>query len=187
MMVFSGIGITLLAFILAFILAGEAIDGGQNTNPGPTAPPGTNMESVNPIGQYVNENTELELSPIQLDNPKNITMTLTWTDEPDRNFLWTNAPDEFGIRAEGPNGQVEEAPLQANTHGQPGMVTLEIEVDTGQGNWTSGNGNWTVTIIAGDAGNQARRLRPAVIGFVDNGNDVLLAIDYEYYDITDGE
>jgi hypothetical protein len=183
MVIIGGFGITILAFILAIVLATSAV--GDVEPPSKVEPePDRNMEAASNKG-YANE---LEETPItqEMTNPINITITLTWTDEPDRNLLWLNQPDSFGLQLEGPNGQSGDAPMISNTQGQAGEVTLTMSVDHSNSNWTAGSGEWTITIVAGDAGNQERR-RPALIGFQDAGNDYDMTIDWDYYDIQEGE
>lgn len=186
-MIFSGVGITIFALILAAVLGGNVVsEGGPEPEKPKEQPPiSAAMTEISESGNAA-ENTDTELS-ILMENPVEVTLTLTWTDDPDRNPLWVNTPDNFGLKASGPNGQNETSPLVANPQGGQGEVVLSFMVDHGEGNWTSGDGAWDITVVCGDCGDQNRRFRPSLIIFTDTSNDWALKIEYSNFEIEGGE
>ena len=154
---------------------------GPNDNPFPTdefSQAEGDPTTVTGTGEEGTDATE-SLSLGQ-ENLISITFVLTWTDEPDRNVLWINQPDSFGLEVSGPNNQSGSAPMVSNGHGQEGKVELTVTVEHEDSYDGLGVGEWEYTIKCGDCGNQERR-RPALIGFTDSGNDWSLSISYNYY------
>ena len=138
---------------------------------------------------YADKNTESVISQtLDVKNLESITLTLTWTDEPDGQgcpppaVRWINQPDNFGLKIEGPSGEAGEAPTVANTNGQPGSVTVSVSLNHTKADDGRGVGQWNYTVVCGDCGNQVKR-RPSILGYTDAGNDWELAISYKFYEI----
>jgi hypothetical protein len=175
----AGVIITIIALILAFVLGGGA------GHPGGIPPPppdryGTGNMSLGQSGSS-QENAEAAYEE-SLTSPIWINITLTWTDEPDSGVRFTNEPDQFGLRLEGPEGQSDETSLSINTPGGQGSVSLNFQVEHGEDNWTAGSGTWNIWVVCGDCGNQ----KPIISIFdlreqEDGGNSWEYTIDVIYF------
>lgn len=181
-MMATGVIIMIIAFGLAFVLATPKVLDGGGPPPPPPEPEKGNMTLTQSGAAQENSESAFEedlISPIWIN------LTLTWTDEPDTNNRFTNAPDQFGLKLEGPDGQEDETSLSSNTHdpqGGEGSVSLNYQVDHGETNWTAGNGAWNIVIVCGECGNQKPILSPFGLREQnDNGNSWELTIDIVYY------
>jgi len=110
---------------------------------------------------------------------KGITVTVTWTDEPDiqRVRTYENQPDSFIIMIMGANFSVSEQ--GSNPHGGEGSITAELSFSTEEvSQIIESNGEnyeFMVQILLDDAGNY--RPSVGVIGYEDTGNDFNYQID----------
>jgi len=186
-MIISGIGVTILALVLAFVMGSFEVAA-------PPAPPATPSEpSIVPSAPITqsgtsDENTEQVIS-VSLSNPVNVTVTLTWTDEPDGTGCpppaarWVNQPDNFGLTIEGPGNATGSQEPVPNTHGQQGSVSLSVTVRINGTDWSTGDGEWSITVLCGACGDQTK-WRPGVFGWVDSGNAWEMSIEYSGYDMA---
>lgn len=189
--IISGVGVTILAIVLAFIMGSFEV---ATSAPPPAVPSEPNIVAAAPQTQAGSSDANTEqVIQVPLQNPVNVTVTLTWTDEPDGTGCpppaarWVNQPDNFGLSIEGPgaaNVSASQEPIP-NTHGQPGVVTLTVTVNYGDKEWTKATGNWNITVVCGTCGMEAKK-RPAVFGYTDPGNDWEITIEYSGYETGEG-
>jgi len=144
--------------------------------------------SAPPATGHSDENTEsLTGQSIDVQNLESMTVTLTWTDEPDGEgcpppaMRWVNQPDNFGLKVEGPGNFSGEAAPVPNTNGQPGSVTVTVKLNHTKADDDKGVGSWSITVVCGDCGNQVKR-RPSILGYTDAGNEWEMAITYKFYE-----
>jgi membrane protease YdiL (CAAX protease family) len=104
---------------------------------------------------------------------KSVTLTFTWTDEPDQQYgirVYENEPDTFSVKMEGLNASVSKT--ESNVHGQEGIIELELvysleEIATVV---EEENHNYEVNLeITMD--NAGELFTTGLIGFTDSGND----------------
>jgi membrane protease YdiL (CAAX protease family) len=108
---------------------------------------------------------------------KSVTITVTWTDEPDiqRVRTYENQPDTFSVEITGLNKTAEET--AANTHGSEGTVSTELEFTDEELVQVLSDGDMAVYEVSVEITMvEAGMFAPGVgiIGYTDNGNS------YEY-------
>ena len=134
------------------------------------------------IDGYSGENSDtLVTGQIGEENLISMTLTLTWTDEPDVRYgirTYENEPDTFSLRAEIPNGQEYREGPQSNAHGETGEIILIIPFEPDKDPYLNGTGQYNITVECGDCGDLSTT---GIIGFTDDGNEWQLLIEYEYY------
>jgi len=129
------------------------------------------------------ENTDQTLTVvINQTNIVNVTVTLTWTDEPAPYPRYVNQPDEFGVRIDGPDGTTAESGMDANPSGSDGTVSATITRDGTNLTGDTASGAYNITIQMGNAGDSKLRNGPGVIVFTDSGNAWSLEITYDFYE-----
>jgi dipeptide/tripeptide permease len=125
-------------------------------------------------------NKEIKVN-ISVQNVFNTTFILSWTDEAPPNPLWTNQPDQFSLKVQGPDGQtVQQGPV-ANVVGQEGHVTVTIQGDAMNLTGSKGTGDYNVTVVMGTAGPNTLKRGPGVITRTDPGNDWTIDVSYRYF------
>lgn len=134
------------------------------------------------ITGHANENSKT-VGTVKVEEPNviSITFVLTWTDEPDTQYLlrtYENEPDTFTLRVEAPDGREEKEGPVSNVHGEQGVITLEINFEPDIDPYLNGTGTYNVTIDCGECGDS---FTTGLIGFTDDGNDWELSVEYEYY------
>jgi membrane protease YdiL (CAAX protease family) len=111
-----------------------------------------------------------------------VTVTLTWTDEPDQRIRlrqYENTPDSFGLSIDGPNSNLSTSTSGENPTGGQGMPQVSIAVPE-EALAETMEANYTVTITMESAGMYLPAVGPGVIGYVDDGNAYEYTIDVEY-------
>ncbi len=121
---------------------------------------------------------------IPVDYVSSVTVTLTWTDEPDGTIFLIkrleNQPDEFMLKLTSPTGVTVKSPdFVANARGQSQTITLNMEVSHDSYDSTNGTGDWTVTVICGECGDQNPRV--GLLGRTDDGNDYEFGVEWTYW------
>ncbi len=128
---------------------------------------------------YSNENTAFDL-PLEVlnANVRSITITLTWTDEPDAGIRYTNEPDEFGLDVSPPNASTVQTPMSPSGR-VPVTITYEPPANDP---YFNGTGDYYVTIVCGVCGNQVPFINIGGLREIeDPGNAWTLEASYEYY------
>ena len=121
-MIGLGVVIIVVALVLSFVLAAPKV--GTNGGPPPPKPePERGNMTLSQSGTS-GEGSEASYEE-EFISPITISITLTWTDEADSGTRFTNAPDQFGLRLEGPNGETQETSLTANTPGGQGTAPAQ--------------------------------------------------------------
>ena len=110
----------------------------------------------------------------------NVSVTLTWTDEPPPYPGTVNQPDEFSIKVVAPDGQTSEAGPVMNPQGSAGHVTTTLNWDPTNVTGTVATGDYIVTVHMGNAGPSTLKRGPHVITFTDAGNAWDLDFSYKY-------
>jgi len=185
-MLSMGIGIVLFSLALAGILGKPATGGGGGPPPAGEWVLTSGQNSFTGTG---NENTDTTFNmDINVTNLANVTVKLTWTDEPDiTNYLGrhTNQPDELGVTAGSPEGESQED-FGQNAHGASGSVEVGFKYNvtekTAPRKFKDGMGNWTFAVHVGACGDQTPAIGPGVIRTIaDNSNAFTLTVSYSYY------
>jgi hypothetical protein len=112
-----------------------------------------------------------------------VTVTVTWTDEPDKRIRmrqYENTPDTFGVAIEGPSQNLTASAEAANAQGSPGEVTATVSVSEAE-QFDVFTAEYVITITMMDAGMFAPVVGPGVIGYTDPGNEYQYTIDVDYY------
>lgn len=104
---------------------------------------------------------------------KSISVTITWTDEADRNIRYENQPDTFSVSITGLN--ITTTPVQgANPQGGQGSISSELSFENEKIEEELSNdvGNYIVTveITMEEAGNQELTSGRPGLAFTDSGN-----------------
>lgn len=189
-MLLMGLAILIVSLALAFLLGGPEVGdgGGDQTPPVPELAAG--RASFTGTGT---ENSDTEFTAdINVTNIVNVTVTLTWNDEPDVTDFQgrhQNQPDELGVTAASPEGP-SQTKSASNTHAASGgagsaAVSFEFNVT----NKTAvkkvskeGQGNWVLSVHVGTCGDQVPVIGPAIFRTeADTGNSFTLTISYSYY------
>ena len=131
--------------------------------------------------EYLNEGNYLTIPLISGDQKyiSGITVTLTWTDEPDiqRLRLYENQPDTFSVEVNGPNTTASDS--GANPRDGQGEIstTLSIPTEDIPGIISTDGHNYTVGVLISmvEAGNYIPRAGAGAVGLLDEGNQY----DYE--------
>ncbi len=125
----------------------------------------------------LNENMGTEI-PINFNNKYiiSISLSLTWSDEPNINALYTNEPDTFTLQLFDPDGR--ELGSEVGDSGN-----LEISWTNNNEIYILYNSNFTVIVELGDAGDQVGRF--GVLRQADTSNDYLLTISYVCYSMIE--
>jgi hypothetical protein len=136
-----------------------------------------------PISGSLNENTPTTIQEgIEEENVNIITFQLTWVDEPNLDFRYTNQPDDFTLEVESPDGKTHGPESGSNPQGGTGSISIPINYDPDFDPYLNGTGTYNITITCGNCGDQELN-RPS-LGLQDqpdNGNGWELVINYEYY------
>jgi len=121
---------------------------------------------------------------------RSVTFTLTWTDEPDIQYLRTfeNEPDQLGLEVTAPANPENPAAapitrstgLAANPQDGEGMATITFEFTPDTPKSQNGTGGWQVVVVCGDCGD-FRTTTPSARYYQDTGNDYTLTIVTEMY------
>ena len=129
---------------------------------------------------YSNENSAFEvILTIPDANVRSITITLTWTDEPDNGIRYTNEPDEFGLEVTPPNASSVETPMSPS-----GRVSVTIPYEPpAKDPYYNGTGEYYVTVLCGVCGNQVPFINIGGLREIeDAGNAWTLEASYDYYE-----
>jgi len=128
------------------------------------------------------ENSEDTIAiPIDEENINSITFTLTWTDE-SAGTGFVNDPDEFSLQVESPDGRSSSDGPRTNPQGGEGQLTVKISFSPDKDPYLEGTGNYNVTLICGNCGDQHSAGPIGIIpGPEDTGNTWDLTVEYEYY------
>lgn len=139
-------------------------------------------DGVEPIEDYAQENSRDDrVVPIEEKAIAQITFTLTWEDEEDdAPPVVTNEPDEFALNVTTPWGESNETAMTANERNEQGVVSLEF-IAPGEYPDSGSAGDYNVSIIMGEAGDQLSSTPLIQAGFNDNGNDWTLTVSYTYW------
>jgi len=192
---FAGIGV-LLVMLISALLFGSNASGGEGGGGSSTTDIllgyvlyTDKVSFSGDLSEGSSETQEMDLSGMLV---KNISVTLTWTDEskpPGRPRIrqYTNAPDTFSVSISDMSGNRTSSDTGANPPGQEGSISLQLSIpdedllklldEDYQGEV------WTVLVSMEDAGNWAPRI--GIIGFNDPGNSYSLVVDYEYYKLAE--
>jgi membrane protease YdiL (CAAX protease family) len=112
---------------------------------------------------------------------KSVSVTLTWTDEADRNLRYTNQPDTFSITISGLNGTNPVTAEASNPTGGTGSVSADysLSLDDIQDAIDNEIDNITVTvdITMVEAGNQEKTSGLPGLAWTDSGNQYSYTID----------
>jgi len=136
-----------------------------------------------PKNEYLLEGAEhSDILSISELNVRRVSFTLTWTDEPDANFRYSNTPDTFTISVTGPDGSISGTDSASN-----GEIVLGFElIEEGDTSLTlpfeNGTGDWKISISV-NTGDQ-EPIVPDPFGmrtYQDEGNKFTLDMEYEYY------
>jgi hypothetical protein len=121
--------------------------------------------SPDPIIDYLEENTHREFV-FNMDGTMMTKMqaTLAWADEPPQTPM-LNLPDNFQLVIVRPSGERTESDMVPF-----GAITIFSQMPNG----TWEEGDWTVSVICGDCGDQQGILRSEP----DNGNEYILSVTY---------
>lgn len=112
-----------------------------------------------------------------------VTFTLTWTDEADFSPRHNNQPDEFALEVFAPDGRDLDADYRSNPSGGSGQVSITVDFEPDKDPYENGTGEWTVTVLCGQCGDQTLwRPSAGIFDQPDNGNDWDLAVSYRYYE-----
>jgi dipeptide/tripeptide permease len=128
---------------------------------------------------YSNENAVLDVTLDVLNaNVRSITVTLTWTDEPDAGIRYTNEPDEFSLDVSAPNATTVQTPMSPS-----GRVSVTITYEPPANDpYFNGTGDYDVTIVCGVCGNQVPFINFGGLREIeDPGNAWTLEASYDYY------
>jgi proton-dependent oligopeptide transporter, POT family len=110
----------------------------------------------------------------------NLTVSLSWTDEPPPYPGTTNQPDEFSIKVVAPDGQeAQEGPV-ANQAGSEGRVSVTFHWDPTNITGDVATGDYKVKVHMGNAGPSTLKRGLKIITFTDAGNDWTLEVVYKY-------
>jgi len=131
------------------------------------------------IDGHSNENTEDDYY-IEITHPNvlEVTITLSWQDEPDDSNRYNNEPDEFSISIAPPNGTGVTSTTQSN-----GRVSAEISFIPQNDPYFNGTGEYIITVLCHTCGDQ-EPIIPDPLGFrtiSDTGNDWTLEVGYTFY------
>jgi hypothetical protein len=190
---FAGFGILLIMIISALIFGSNATEGEQ----GKTSLAGdvfkdfqvnrTTESFSGELDQGASHTFSIDLSGKLL---KNITATLTWTDESDlpgrpRIRRYENNPDTFSLEISDENGTHVESASGSNPQGREGDIRAKLAVNNSalaELFETEYDGEtWTVDVTMVTAGGWSPQI--GFIGFTDPGNSFSLVVEYEFYDI----
>jgi hypothetical protein len=145
------------------VLAGAVNGGGGGDGKDPFAKY-EDMAGLAPLSGSTNEGTESpETVSIEDLNVYEVTVLLTWTDEPD-SARHTNQPDSFEVVVTAPDGR-EARGSGSNTHNDVGEIDVilsrnitkealdnkELKKKTKEDTWT---GDWNITVTCTSAGDQ---------------------------------
>jgi len=141
------------------------------------------LENLDPITGNSNANSQNDVPlNISTENVFNVTITLSWTDEPPpgAGVGWTNLPDEFSLKVLAPDGSTAQDGPVANPQGASGHVTVTLIWDTMNQTGTTATGDYKVTVIMGNAGPNTLKRGPKVFTIADPGNDWTLDVFYKH-------
>lgn len=140
---------------------------------------GGNNRKIEVVSGHSDENTDKELTIyIKDQNIVYINFTLVWKDEEDEEGT-TNEPDYFAINVTTPWNESKETEEKANEHGKEGSVSLSFINPSKEEKNKVATGEYKVIIKCGDCGDQWYT-SPHTVGWVDDGNDWTLIIEYYY-------
>jgi MFS family permease/GNAT superfamily N-acetyltransferase len=129
---------------------------------------------------YTNEQQTSEvIVTIEQNRLAWLNCTLTWQDEPNSNFRYTNEPDFFNIIINAPGGDSWSTSSESD-----GSVSVSVPVDyTMDGYGEAFKGDWTIIVEAGNCGDQTL-IRPSLglQDISDDGNLWDLEYDYTYFE-----
>ncbi len=113
--------------------------------------------------------------------PRSISVTITWTDEADRNVRYENQPDMFSIMIMGFNGTGPAGNMGQNPQGGSGRLSTKYELvdDEIQDAIDNDADNFTITvdITMIEAGNQEKTSGLPGLAWPDSGNQYDYTID----------
>jgi len=139
-------------------------------------------EPVTASGHATENARSAEQVEIQDINLVSATFTLSWTDNeapPPRVTSYTNQPDEFGLAVGLPNGTAVSSQIVANPPGQPGSVSVTVDLYPKKPGSDAGDGAFCVTVVCGNCGDWTNRFN--TFPYADTGNDWALEVSYQYY------
>ncbi len=192
---FVGFGVLFLMIITALIFGSNISGGEEGRSSLPEDilkgyPMNTTTESYSgDLNAGASQTFELDLAGKLV---KNITATLTWTDEQDlsgrpRIRRYDNQPDTFSLSVSDVEGNITDKDSASNPQGNEGTVTAMItNEDSDMVQLLNGDyqgETWSVEVTMVDAGMWAPRI--GVIGFTDNGNAFSLVVEYEFYELSE--
>ena len=112
---------------------------------------------------------------------RSVSVTITWTDEADRNIRYTNQPDTFSITIMGLNVTAPALAQGANPQGGSGSLSAEYSasIDDIQDAIDNEVDNYTVQvdITLNEAGNQEKTSGIPGLAWTDTGNQYDYTID----------
>jgi len=189
-MLLMGLAIVIVSLTLAVMLGKPEVGdgGGGETPPVPELTVG--QASYTGVGT---ENSDTEFTAdINLTNIVNVTVTLTWNDEPDVTDIMgrhENQPDELGVTVASPEG-LSQTDSASNTHaasGGAGSVAVSFGFNVTEKTAVrkvsrEGQGNWVISVHVGVCGDQVPVIGPGIIRTeADTGNSFTLTVSYSYY------
>ena len=139
-------------------------------------------EPVTASGHATENARSAEQVEIQDINLVSATFTLSWTDNeapPPRVTSYTNQPDEFGLAVGLPNGTAVSSQIVANAPGQPGSVSVSVDLYPKKPGSDAGEGAFCVTVVCGNCGDWTNRFN--TFPYADTGNDWALEVSYQFY------
>lgn len=135
------------------------------------------FEFIDNTNGHTNENSETDF-PVTIDYEKlkEVSCTLTWTDEGTSFFRGTNEPDEFQLSIIAPNDEVVAESDLSSTSPISATATLpDFNEEDFVENYV---GSWIIRVEAGDCGDDHSRF--GLRSTADTGNDWDLEYSYEY-------
>ena len=139
-------------------------------------------KTLDTINDHVNENSESEHKvDINIDYLANITIKLTWTDEPPAGIRYTNTPDNLGLKVIAPDGTEKTADPWPNDNNGHGEVTFTMGINPEDA--LKMKGTWQIIVIAGDCGDQEPIINLFGLRTIsDTGNDYTVEVNVGYYE-----
>jgi len=115
---------------------------------------------------------------------RNITATLSWTDESDRRQirLYENQPETFTISILDPSGSVLDSQTGSNDRNAMGSLESSISLDDAQLVDYIGKGDFTVVVTLESSGDYTPRIGVGFRSLPDGQNDYSLRIEKVFYD-----